>query len=294
VLHAGRIKPFATAAQESLLAVTTKSSFGVVESTPEGQRLATRHRAVDLVTAMLLHPDQWGDRPLVAVPWQPLQRAMGLNGQWASLNELRRQHVRLDDAVARRERSRSEVIPWTTDDQKTYEVAERFSLALDLLAGRTIFLAPLARDAAEREALLAALVPALADEPTRDRAWRLEVKRAMRLEPGRSAAALFEADPWLSFEDLLRVQDPLLRAANVPPGISTLASAAVDAATALDRGATPESLTPLVTAMRERGEARSAERHAAKLTERSYPSASLIRAELSYCLLYTSDAADDM
>ncbi len=287
VLHGGRVKPFAVAASESLLAITTKADFGEVVEVGDQQRdLAKRHRTTDLVMAMLLAPQVWADRPLVAVPWLPLQQRLGITGQWATMNELKPHQGFFAELDAKQMRRQNEELPWSEDEQKAYEVADRWARALDLLAGRSIAFAPLAADRAERDGVLAILGPVIRDELTRDRAWRQLLKRSVN-QGGNAADHLRQQDPWLTFEDLVRDPDPLLARDGLPPRLKAVVGASREIGKSLALGGEGPTYTipAFVDAIRAAGQARAVDRlgdatGAGNAT--IYPSPALVDAELLY------------
>ena len=142
VLHQGRIKPFSVAAEETLLGIAGKAPFGIVGS--PGRTLDRKVPPTDQLLSMLLAPQAWENVPLVHVPWIPLQQALHIDGQWASLKEIEAGRAAWVPAVERKQAAdrTGERIAWSRDDQAAWDLAMRVDLAGEVLRGRTIFLTP--------------------------------------------------------------------------------------------------------------------------------------------------------
>ena len=223
VLHQGRVKPLAVAADEALLAVAGTS------------RLPGYADPTETLLALLRDPAAWSDKPLVYVPWLALRTELGLKDgeQRASLHEVEKLRPRLEAVVARKQRiDQSGVLEaWSADDEAANTLANRYAEALELAGGRTIQLTPLAIDDAERAWVTGVLAakPATATDP---RPWQTAARDALATPGG-----LAEANIWLSFEDLVRSPDPLL--AGAPAGLAAVAKSPLDAALLQARGAHP-------------------------------------------------------
>jgi ABC-type transport system involved in cytochrome c biogenesis permease subunit len=214
VLHEGRLKPFAVAAEETVLALTGKTPFGTVD--PTTRQITGKRPSQVLLLAWMLDPAEWHARPLVQVPWHASQRALGIPGQWASLAELEAQRALLMDAADREQHGRQsgEVVAWSRDDEALLTVARRQASAIEVLAGRTLGLAPLAADAAMRQWVLTSVAPVLPREEhgTIERMWRSQLHEVMRVAKDGQDDALLRADPWLTLEDVALRPDPVLLA----------------------------------------------------------------------------------
>jgi ABC-type transport system involved in cytochrome c biogenesis permease subunit len=206
VLNQGRVKPFAVAAEESLLAIAGTSHLPDAKSPSEA------------LFALLADPAAWSDKPLVYVPWLELRAELGLAAgeQRASLHQVEKLRPKLEAVSARKRRSeQSGVIEaWSADDEAANTLANRYAEALEVASGRTIQLVPLAVDAEERAWVLKTLAPRV-KEPTRP--WH-ETLHGVLAKPEGQDARLAEADIWLTWEDLVRSPDPLL--ADAPPRLA--------------------------------------------------------------------------
>ena len=291
VLHAGRVKPLAVAAEEVLLGITGKVPFGEVSASgPGNQSITTRIPASTLLLYLAMDPAGWNERPLVQVPWLALRERLGLAGQWASIAQLEGGRALIDEAVGRKQTlDRSgELQAWSRDDQAAYEVAGRWSEALDALGGRSIALAPLAVDDDERRWLLNEIAPRLDAGGHADQAWRGALRAVIGQPEERRIDALRRADPWLSLGDLMARPDPLLfvdgAAAGAPRRLTDLAATA-RAWAAMARGGTWDAAlhTRFIAALRASGLARVVDmRNAGATTVSDYPSQGMITLELSY------------
>ena len=278
VLHQGRIKPFSVAAEETLLGITGKAPFGIVTEGPRGRALDQRVPPTDQLMSMLLAPQAWQNAPLVHVPWLPLQQALKISGQWATIREVEAGQAAWVPAVQRKQMAdrTGERIPWSRDDQAAWDLALRVDLAQEVLQGRTIFLTPLTTDAAERAMVLATLKP-MDDgggRPWRTR-WATEVA-------GKGDDALRKADLWLSFEDLIRDPDTLLATLPTEGSLGKYRLAVAEAGKALATGGEgPTALLPGILALqRERGEAHN--REYASTAVAGYPAEATLTIESLY------------
>ncbi len=255
VLHQGRIKPFAVAADEMLLTVAFTA------------RLAKDQSPTELAQAIMADPSAWADRPLVYVPWLPLRKDLALPEaeQRASLHQVESLRARLEGAVAKRQRiDQTGIIePWSADEAALVTLANRYGEALEMVGGRSLRLTPLAISDDERRWLLTVVAPRLllaSQSPQNnsiERPWQTQLRELVATQPDQ-AARLKDADIWLTWEDLVRSPDPLLREA--PAGLAAVMRAPLNA-----------------DSLRIRGLARDAD-----LGRHAYPSAGLISAELIY------------
>ncbi len=207
VLHQGRIKPLAVAAEESLYAVTGSG------------RLPGYADATTTVVEMMNEPAVWGERPLVYAPWLNLRAKLGLKpeDQRATLHQVERLRPELEAAVARKQRNdQSGILEVQTpvqraDDIASVTLANRYAEALSLLSGQSIMLTPLAIDDAERAWVTTVVAPKLLND-TNPRPWHEAVHEALASPNGLTGANI-----WLSYEDIVRSPDPLL--ADAPAGL---------------------------------------------------------------------------
>ncbi len=261
VLHQGRVKPLAVAAEESLLAVA-----GTGRLIPGETPSATLVSLID-------DPRAWVERPLVYVPWLALRGDLGLGPaeQRATLHQVQRLQPRLEAIVKRRKEHDDSGLRtgWSADDQALATLAERFQEALATASGETIQLTPLAVGDAERAWVIATVGPTLTGAAN-DRSWRMHVREVLAT-PERQAERLAEADIWLSWSDLVQAPDPLL--ADAPAGLAEVVTRAraVGAAGGLEDAV----VAPLSAALRLRGQARDAD-----LATHAYPSSTLVALEL--------------
>jgi ABC-type transport system involved in cytochrome c biogenesis permease subunit len=147
VLHQQRIKPFAVAAEEIVLSITGKPSFGLTQASAEGLKITRKFRPVDLTLDLMLHPDAWRERPLLYVPYRPLQEQLKINGQWISLAQLAGDPAAqafVMQAVQKKRgmRQSGEVVELTALDQAAIALAERQAEAEAVLAGTDLALCP--------------------------------------------------------------------------------------------------------------------------------------------------------
>lgn len=265
VLHQGRVKPFAVAAEEALLAVSGTTRLSQTE-TP----------GVTLVS-LIDDPRAWVERPLVYVPWLALRGDLGLGPaeQRATLHQVQRLQPRLEAIVKRRQELDASGLRggWNPDDQALLTLADRFQEALALASGETIQLTPLAVSDAERAWVIATLGPKLAGG-TNDRSWRMHLREVLA-KPDQQAERLKEADIWLSWSDLVHEPDPLL--ADAPADLAQVVTLARELGPVA--GTTGEGLSsvepPLRAALRSRGQARDAD-----LGTHAFPSSTLVDLEL--------------
>jgi len=214
VLHQGRVKPLAIAAEETLYAVAGTG------------RLPGQGKATTTLLGMLNDPAGWSDRPLVYVPWLALRAKLGLKpeDQRATLHQVEMLRPELEVAVARKQRlDQSGIIEPRTpaeraDDLATVTLANRYAEALSVLSGKTILLTPLAIDDAERAWVRDVVAPKLASA-TSPRPWQQAAHEALA-----SANGLAGANIWLTYEDLVRSPDPLL--ADAPAGLAWVIASA--------------------------------------------------------------------
>lgn len=212
VLHQQRIKPFAVAAEEIVLSITGKPRFGLTEVGETEIKITTKMKPVDLVLDLMLDADAWRARPLLYVPYLPLQEQLHLPGQWASLQQL-------DDPSAqalmvqalqkqRAAKQNGEVVEMRAIDRAIVSLAERQAEAESVLSGREISLAPLAANDAQRDWVLQKLLPQLDDRALSEgRAWISQIwpvrERAVKgLDPSEGRNLLAVQNPWLTIDDL--------------------------------------------------------------------------------------------
>jgi ABC-type transport system involved in cytochrome c biogenesis permease subunit len=208
VLHQGRIKPFAVAAEESLYAIAGTG------------RLPDAGSPSEALLSMMRDPAAWADKPLVYVPWLALRAQLGMRDgeQRATLHQVEAYRPQLQGVVAKKQRidQSGKIEPWSADEEAAYTLANRYAEALSVIGGRTILLTPLAVDAAERTWVLDQLAPTVTED---DRPWRAALREVVAQSEGR-LERLAQKDIWLSFEDLVRSPDPLL--ATAPPGLAAV------------------------------------------------------------------------
>lgn len=196
VLHQGRVKPLAVAAEESLYAMAGAGHLpGQIDTT--------------LALLAILHdPAAFSDQPLVYVPWLNLRTKLGLkpDEQRASLHQVEAIRADLEAVATRRQRSEQSGVVDTLspDDQAMLTLANRYSETLNIVSGQTILLTPLAIDDAERAWVKDVVAPKLA-AAEHPRPWHEAVREALTKPEG-----LVGANIWLSYEDLVRSPDPLL------------------------------------------------------------------------------------
>jgi ABC-type transport system involved in cytochrome c biogenesis permease subunit len=148
VLHQQRIKPLSVAAEEVVLSITGKPAFGLTEAAEGGLKITQKFKPVDLVLDLMLHGDAWRERPLLYVPYRPLQDQLNLKGQWISLAQLAGEpsaQAFVMQAVQKKRgmRQTGEVVKLTALDHAAIALAERQQEAESVLAGREFALAPL-------------------------------------------------------------------------------------------------------------------------------------------------------
>ena len=279
VLHQGRVKPFSVAAEETLLGIAGKAPFGLVSS--PGRLLERRVPPTDQLMAMLLAPQAWQDTPLIHVPWLPLQKALKIDGQWASLRECEAGQGAWVPAVQRKQAAdrTGEKIPWSRDDQAAWELALRIDLAQEVLRGRTLLLTPLAVDGPERAQALALLKPA---DDGGGRPWRSRWLAEVANKGDKADDALRKSDLWLSFEDLIRDPDPLLAALPATSSLGKFRDQIKDLGPALATGGEgPTYVLPGVQDLaRARGEAHNREYATANVA--GWPGNAVLAIEQAY------------
>lgn len=294
VLHEGRVKPFAVAAEEIVLVVAGKTPFGLVAAGAGGERrLAVRVPAADLLVDWWRDPAAWRNRPLVHVPWLALQGELAIPGQWAAPDELGAAQTRIDAVLAERRQAEATGLRRAAgrDEQALVELARRIGATAEALAGRSLLLAPLAPDAAARAWVLETLPPLLERESHAERPWRAQVREAVRRPTANDQdAALARNDPWLTAEDLCLRPDPVL-AALVATGqapadlIELLTAANAWWRAVLGDGDYPAAHARLDAALRARAARRDGELRARGVGSEQvagYPGPSLIALELAY------------
>lgn len=292
VLHEGRVKPFAIAAEESLLVVAGKTPFGAVVDDPAGRRIAAKAASPALVLALWRQAEAWRARPLVHLPWLALQGELGIPGQWASLDECRAADQRIAQVMEARRQAEltGEARGVSRDEQALVEFARRIDLAEELLAGRSLLLAPLAGDAAARAWLLETVAPLVQRHEQGHRRWRAQLAEALRAPAAERDAALSRADPWLTVEDLCLRPDPVLSglaATNqAPAGVVELLAAGSLWWRAVHTGdGYPAAQARFEAALRDAAARREGELRARGVgTEQvaAYPAPGLIALELAY------------
>ena len=277
VLHRGRVKPLAVAAEELTLAVTGYARFGTVrdEATREGPGLAREQtwRATDFVLSLWQNPIAWQDRPFILVPLIAMQHELKLRGQWASPNEVRQHLTQLQGATMKRMRlNAGERILMSPMDLAAETLLQRFSEAEDLLGGHSVALLPVAGNPAQR-AWVETNAHRLESDPNHP--WRREVLQAVSTPHGAINDALLRADVWLTVGDLLLRPDQMLWLPESAPWPTASATACAALAVALHAGTDLEApATALTKALHEAAHQRD--------TTTRYPSTGLIQAELVY------------
>ncbi|GDY14739.1 hypothetical protein LBMAG53_36170 [Planctomycetota bacterium] len=289
VLHMGRVKPFAVAAQETITAITGKSWFAPLRA--DGSRDSSRRwPATALVLAALTDP-AWNSVPLLHVPYAPLQAEMG-SGEWISLAAVE-PHIGRIAALSRRRQEAKElgrVFESSRIDTALLELGSRFSETSAWFTGFSFGLAPLAPDATarawvieHREALLAA-----SGEDRRMRDWSDTLREIAARPTGLTEAGLADADLWLNIKELAFSTDPRLEGW---PGPATAARAWGEALTKADGvAAQTAALTDALRTWGQRRDGDQLARHLARLEKQlpsnppgiSYPNAASIDLELWY------------
>ena len=214
VLHQGRVKPLAVAAEETLYAIAGSG------------RLPGSSDPTVTVLELLNDPAAWSVKPLVYVPWLALRAQVGLkpDEQRATLHQVEALRPQLEAAVARKQRlDQTGIIEPRTaaecaDDLATVTLANRYAEAMSVLSGQTILLTPLAIDDAER-AWVRDVVAAKLATAANPRPWHQAVREALATADG-----LARANIWLTYEDLVRSPDPLL--ADAPAGLAQVVASA--------------------------------------------------------------------
>ena len=269
VLHQGRVKPFAVAADEALLAIA-----GTTRLVPGQTPSAT-------IASVMDDPRAWADAPLVYAPWLALRADLGLGPaeQRATLHQVQRLQERLTAIVRKKQEHDNSGLRdgWSADDQALLTLAERFDEALALASGETIQMTPLAVDETERAWLIRTLGPALTQTPASgayEPSWRQQVRTVLATSE-RQTERLKGADIWLSWADLMHQPDALLTGALASPDAPVSLRDLVRLAAARVPAADNAAADALRAALRSRGEARDTD-----LGTHAYPSATLISLEL--------------
>lgn len=282
VLHQGRVKPYAVAAEEVVLAITGRSPF-TVPIVQDGQRIPGPERiaATTLCLEWMAKPQEWRTRPVAWLPFIPLRELLKVPGQWASHEELSAAGSILQAAAQKRQQldNAGVRIVWTATDEAASQTWGRMWELDEALSGRAISLAPLLFDAASEEWVLRRAMPLMSGHG--ERPWQERVHSA-GAKP--DADGLRRSDPWLSMEDLVWRPDPLLDGPDSPwRGLLAAGARFRDAWTSGDRAQVVTAADALTGELRRAGEA-----HAAWLRSHGanhiadYPSAGRIDAELSY------------
>ena len=258
VLHQGRVKPLAVAAEETLYAITGSG------------RLPGSSDPTTTVLEMLNDPAAWSVKPLVYVPWLASRVQLGLkpDEQRATIHQVEAIRPQLEAAVARKQRlDQTGIIePRTSaeraDDLAIVTLANRYAEAMSVLSGQTILLTPLAIDDAERAWVRDVVVAKLATAAN-PRPWHQAVREALATADGLAGANI-----WLAYEDLVRSPDPLL--ADAPTGLAQVISSAKSFAelngTYAGEGS-GQVITTFASSLQNRG---------------SHPAPGLLRAEMIY------------
>ncbi len=280
VLHQGRVKPFAVAAEEVVMAVTGRSRFAL-PAIQDGQRIPGPDGipAVQLLMDWMASPQEWRSQPVAWLPFIPLREQLKVPGQWATFDELNAGGGLLQAAAQKRNRrdTTGADLRWTALDEAGLQTWGRMWELDAALSGRAVQLAPVLWDAASEGWALTRAGPLIAAEGGRP--WQTAVRDAKG-----AAEALRRADPWLSVEDLVWRPDPLL-AGDGSPYTALLAAGARlrEAWTAHDAAAIDAAAATLGDELRRVGVA-----HADWLRSNgavhvaAYPSAARIDGEMSY------------
>lgn len=282
VLHQGRVKPFAVAADELVLSIAGRSPYAV-PVLQDGQRIPGPERiaAVDLAMRLMADPQAWRGLPLAWIPFIPLRERLQVPGQWATLEELSAATPVLQAAAQKRQR-RDDAgvrVAWTAEDEAALQTWGRMWELEDALSGRAVSLAPLLFDAASEEWVLKRALPLMSSHGARP--WQ---DRVLGLGQAPDGERLRRADPWLSMEDLVWRPDPLLDGPDSPWRPLLLAGAGLrEAWAAGDRARATQAATALALELRRAGEAHVAHLRANGATQvAAYPPAARIDTELRY------------
>ncbi|HAT11255.1 MAG TPA: hypothetical protein DCS97_11845 [Planctomycetes bacterium] len=285
VLHQGRVKPLAVAAEEVITAVTGRPNFAL-PVLQDGQRIPGPDRipAVRLLMSWMAEPLVWRERPLAWLPFIPLREQLKVPGQWATLPELEAGRSLLEAAARKRQSSDTGgmKLVWTALDESAMQTWGRMWELDDALAGRPLSLAPLVFDAASENWVLQRAMPLMQRS---GRGWHDRVLQQVQARASEQQAdALRRTDPWLTFEDVVWRPDPLLGGEGSPYQTLLTAGAELQRAwSAGDASATEAAATLLTAELRRLGEAHTAWLRSNGASQvAAYPSATRIDAELSY------------
>lgn len=206
VLHRNRVKPFAVAANESLIAVTNRGSW----KDADGQRWGATELALDA----LVRPGYWAQQAVVAIDFLPLREALGLSERRVSLAALAVPEVSavLSDSLARdrERRTTGRVVTWSRVDDEALQLLGRIRTWEAMLHGEQYSLVPLVHTAEQADWALGLRL----GQPAR--AWQVELLEA-QADWARSGehypsalAFMQERRIWLDLADLALRPDPLL------------------------------------------------------------------------------------
>lgn len=291
VLHHGRIKPLAVAAEEVLLAICGRPRFGLVVGEGPAMRLVERWDPTRQLLSLALEPEAWRPRPLVWIPYQPLRQQLGL-GEWASLVQLDPLRDQLSVRAMQVEAQRQARQELDRLELEVEAVVRRHQEALSALAGQSVALAPLAGDADRSSWCLDRLVTLLPIADPGDRPWRSALRSAALRPSEARHHALLTGDPWLALGDLMGRPDPVLAALSATgeapaslSGLVALASAWGQAQLRDGAFADPGLQRQLEASLRQAGEERDRALALAGFTGEAfapYPSSRLIGLENLY------------
>jgi ABC-type transport system involved in cytochrome c biogenesis permease subunit len=284
VLHQGRVKPLAVAAEEIVYAITGYGRFGEVREVGGRLEKGATMPPVELLLRLMAAPEAWRERPLLYVPYLPLQQQLGLSGQWASPKQAADARPLISAAVMKKQRAEQthERVALDHLEEDEYALAEREQEASAALDGSALALMPLAPDATGRAWALAKLVPALGDPAPGEAPFRARLREIAARPEAERDQALRGADIWLTFADLLR-DDPLLTHVDDSQLEVSLAPArefvaafreALRPESGKHGSVTGEQALRLAAAVREQASRRG--------EEAVYPSATKLSAELAY------------
>ena len=284
VLHQGRVKPLAVAAEEIVYAITGKGHFAI--PLPRGQG-ADRHyelpartfQPAALVLSWMTDGQDWQEIPFLYAPFLPLQHALGFGGEWASPAQVAAANAVLAAAVQKHALgdSTKERIVMSADEEAAYTLAERTEEAHEVFSGDSLGLMPLAPDAAGRAWLLTQVAPLIPAQAADSEAlWLGALRRVLQRPLAERDQALAQADIWLSIGDV-QANDTLLHTPGDAQLGTTLGAAVawIAAVTHHDLAALQAAQPLLVSALQlQGGRIDSGSRH--------YPSSRKLAAELLY------------
>ena len=284
VLHQGRVKPLAVAAEEIVYAITGKGHFAIPLARGQGQEAhlelpARTFQPAALVMSWMTDGQDWQDVPFLYAPFLPLQHELGFGGEWASPGQVAAANGVLSAAVQKHARgdSTKERIEMSPDEEAAYTLAERTEEAHEVFAGDSLGLMPLAPDAAGRAWLLGQVAPLVAAQAADNEAlWLGALRRVLQRPLAERDQALAQADIWLSVGDVIG-NDPLLHTPGDAQLATTLGLAGmwIAAVGKHDAAAMLSAQAPLVAALQAQGmRIDSGSRH--------YPSQRKLAAELLY------------